>query len=146
MPIWITPTLLKNIGITLGAILLIFGIYMKGRHDVQINFDAYKAEVKAVADEQNKQAEKTDLKNQKLLKDTQNAYNTSIANLRTYYQLRYGKSISKLPEVSSATTGIDGYSPDNLPATPILASQCAETTLTLLSLQNFIRGVTNNAE
>ena len=96
------------------------------------------------------QEEKTrqiEAKNERLFKETQNAYNTKLAALRSYYSVRIaGKSGSGLSQVPDTTAGIDGYSPDNLPAPAILAGQCAETTLNLLVLQNWVRGVANNGE
>ena len=146
MPIWLTPALARNVGIVATTLMLLLGVYAKGRHDVQVKFNAYKTEVKAAAAEQEKESAKIDAKNQKLFKDAQNAYNTSLANLRSYYQLRYGKGSSSMPQVPGTAPGVNDYSPDNLPPTPILAGQCAETTLNLIALQNFVRGAMNNAE
>ena len=146
MPIWMTPTILRYAGTIIGVVLLVFGIYAKGRHDVQVKFDAYKAQVAAAAAEQAKESAKVDAKNAKLFKDTQDAYNTQLANLRAYYQLRVGKGGGSLPQVPVTTGGVNDYSPDNLPAASVLAGQCAETTLNLIALQNFVRGAMNNAE
>ena len=147
MPIWMTPTVLRYVGAAVGAVLLVLGIYAKGRHDVQVKFDAYKAQVAAAAAEQAKESAKVDAKNAKLFKDTQNAYNTQLANLRAYYLMRNnGKGLGTVSQVSSAPAGADGYSPDNLPPTPILAGQCAETTLNLIALQSFVLKAQNNAE
>ena len=144
---WLLNTAaVKNVGIAVGILMLLLGVYFKGRHDVQVKFDAYKAEVRAAAEEQAKEAAKIDAKNVKLFKDAQNAYNTSLANLRSYYSLRYGKSGGTLSQVPGTTAGVDGYTIDRLPDTAVLAGQCAETTLNLLALQNFVRGAMNNAE
>lgn len=145
MPIWLTPTVAKYVGIAVTILTLLLGAYVKGRHDVQVKFNAYKAEVKAAAAEQEKEAARVDAKNLKLFKDAQNAYNTSLSNLRAYYKLR-NNGISPMPQVPGTAAGVNDYSPDNLPAPAILAGQCAETTLNLLALQNFVRGAINNAE
>ena len=146
MPVWLTPNLMRYAGIAL-AVLAVFGFgYYKGYDNQKQKFDAYKTEVAAAAEAQAKESAKVDAKNTKLFKDAQNAYNTSLANLRAYYSMRNGKGGSAVPEISSPTVGINDYSPDNLPPTPILAGQCAETTLTLLMLQNFIRSAQLNAE
>lgn len=139
MPIWLTPTILRYVSIAVGAILLVLAIYAKGRHDVQVKFDAYKVEVAAAAKAQELKAKETEARQQKINEDTRNAYNTQLSNLRSYYSLRLGKSGGSLPQVSSASTGADVYSPDNLPAPAVLAGQCAETTLNLLVLQNWVR-------
>ena len=145
MPAWVTATVLKYFGIGVAVLVLVLSAYVKGRHDVQVKFNAFKAEVRAAAEAQAKETAKVDTKNQKLFKDAQNAYNTSLANLRAYYKLR-NNGISPMPQVPGTTTGADVYSPDNLPPTGILAGQCAETTLNLIALQNFVRGAMNNAE
>ena len=85
-------------------------------------------------------------KNQKLLLETKNAYNSQLANLRAYYGMRIGKSGGSMPTIPVAAGGIDAYSPDNLPPTTILAAQCAEATLTLIMLQNYERLKANNME
>ena len=146
MPIWVTPTILRYAAIAVAVMTLTIGAYMRGRHVVQVKFDTYKAEVKAAADEQARESAKVDSRNKKLFEDSQNAYNTSLANLRAYYSMRLGKSGSSLPQVPGTATGVNDYSPDNLPPAAVLAGQCAETTLNLLSLQNFVRGAINNAE
>jgi hypothetical protein len=126
--------------------MVLVGVYLKGRSDVQEKFDAYKTEVLIAAESQAKESAKVDARNSKLFKDAQNAYNLSLANLRSYYQLRLGKGSGSMPQISGSTTRTDDYSPDNLPPATILAGQCAETTLTLIMLQNFITRAANNAE
>jgi len=121
-------------------------VYFKGRHDVQVKFDAYKAEVKALAAAQEEKSKQIDAKNQKLLLETKNAYNAQLANLRAYYSMRINKGIGAVPSIPVASGGANDYSPDNLPPTTILAAQCAETTLTLILLQNFERQRQNNME
>ena len=149
MPAWVTPTVLKYVGIVGATLILVLGAFMKGRHDVQVKFDAYKAEVHAAAEAQAKESAKVDEKNQKLFKDAQNAYNTSLANLRAYYSLRNGKGGGSLPQISGTSAGADDQTANDIPALPpvaTLAAQCAETTLTLTSLQDWIKNVSNNME
>ena len=135
------------IGGALLVLAVIFSIYYKGRLDERKLFDAYKAEVKAAALAQAEKVRKIEEKNQRLFKETQDAYNTKLANLRAYYGLRLNnKSAGGLPKVPVTPGGADDYSPDNLPPTVILAGQCAETTLNLLVLQQWIRSAANNAE
>lgn len=134
------------IGGALLVLAVIFSIYYKGRLDERKLFDAYKAEVKAAALAQAEKVRKIEEKNQRLFKETQDAYNTKLANLRTYYGMRLNKGTGGLPKVPVTPGGADDYSPDNLPPTVILAGQCAETTLNLLVLQQWIRSAANNAE
>lgn len=136
----------RIIGAALIIIAILAAAYFKGRHDVQVNFDTYKAEVKALASAQEEKAKQIDAKNQKLLVETKNAYNSQLASLRAYYGMRITKSGGALSAASITPGGIDGYSPDNLPPTTVLAAQCAETTLTLIMLQNYERLKANNME
>ena len=127
----------------IGGILLVlaflFGVYYKGRLDERKIFDEYKAEVKALADAQTAETAKKDAKNAKLLKETKDAYKTQLDTLRTYYGMRLAKGSGTVPSVPSTAGGVNGYSPDNLPPTPILAAQCAEETLKLYMLQEYER-------
>lgn len=127
---------------------VIFGIYYKGRLDERKLFNAYKAEVKAVAMAQEEKVRQIEAKNERLFKETQNAYNTKLTALRSYYSMRLaGQSGSGLPKVPNSTTGADGSATYELPPLPpieALAAQCAETTLTLTTLQDWVKGVYNN--
>jgi len=142
----LSPAMVKWGGIAL-AVLAVFGFgYYKGYSNQKEKLDQYKAEVVAAAEAQAKESAKVDAKNAKLFKETKDAYNTSLANLRAYYSMRFNKGGGTMPPVSYTPSGVNGYSPDNLPATPILAGQCAETTLMLVTLQSFIKQAQNNAE
>jgi hypothetical protein len=144
-------TLLSPLVRWIGGILLVlsvvFGIYYKGRLDERKLFNAYKTEVKAAAMAQEEKTRRIEEKNAKLFKETRDAYNTKLTGLRTYYGLRInGQGGSGLSKAPNATGGVNDYSPDNLPPTPVLAGQCAETTLNLLALQDWVRSAANNAE
>ena len=120
------------------ALVVVFSFgYFKGHAAVQVKFDQFKAEVAAASELQTQKTNEINAKNRHLVQETKDAYNTQLANLRSYYQLRLNKGGSTLPTVPFPAAGIAGYSPDNLPPTSVLASQCAETTLTLISLQNW---------
>ena len=135
-----TSTLIRWAAGALLVIATILGIYYKGRLDEREIFNRYKAEVKAAAMAQEEKARQIEAKNERLFKETQNAYNTKLAALRSYYSMRVtGKSGSGLSQVPVTAGGTDDYSPDNLPPTAVLASQCAETTLKLVLLQNYER-------
>ena len=140
MPGFLFTPLARWIGAAILVLVILGGVYAKGRHDVQVKFNAYKAEVKAAADAQEEKTRQIEAKNKRLNEETANAYNTKLANLRSYYSLRLaGKGGSGLSQIPSTTGGTDEYSPDNLPPTPILAGLCAETTLKLVMLQNYER-------
>ena len=137
-----------------GGILLvlsvIFGIYYKGRLDERKLFNAYKNEVKAAALAQEEKTRQIEAKNERLFKETQNAYNTKLATLRSYYSMRIaGQSGGGLSKVPNATIGADGTANYELPPQPpveTLAAQCAESTLTRVSLQEWVKNVANNME
>ena len=135
----------------IGGILLvlsvIFGIYYKGRLDERKLFNTYKAEVKAAAMAQEEKTRQIEAKNERLFKETQNAYNTKLAALRSYYSVRIAsKGGSGLSQIPSTPDGANGYTADNLPPVATLAAQCAETTRTLYTLQNWVKNVAYNME
>ena len=141
-----SPLIRWAVGILL-VLSVIFGIYYKGRLDERKLFNAYKAEVKAAAMAQEEKARQIEAKNERLFKETQNAYNTKLAALRNYYSMRIaGQSGSGLSKVPLAAPGVNGYTSDNLPPVTTLAAQCAETTLMLYTLQNWVQNARNNAE
>ena len=143
----LSPTIRWIAGILL-ALAVVFGIYYKGRLDERKLFNAYKAEVKAAAMAQEEKTRQIEAKNQRLFKETQDAYNTKLTALRAYYSMRVtGKGSGGLPQIPNAAGGIDGTGAYELPPLPpveTLAAQCAETTLTLTTLQDWVKGVYNN--
>lgn len=130
----------------IAAVSIFAAGYWEGYSGEKEKFDAYKAEVKAIAAAQEEKAKQIEAKNQRLFKETQDAYNTKLASLRAYYGLRVTNGSSALSKVPGTTPGVNDYSPDNLPPTTVLASQCAETTLNLLVLQDWLRSINNNGE
>lgn len=116
----------------LGIVCIFSFGYYKGHHSVQVKFDAYKEEVKATAAAQQKQVEEVTAKQKQITKETQDAYKTKLANLRTYYGMQSNGSGSML-KVPNSTAGTNGY-----PSYTILVGQCAETTLQLSSLQDWV--------
>lgn len=146
MPTWLlNPSFLRYTGIALAGFFL-FGIgYFKGHQSVQERFDQYKAEVAAVAAAQEEKTKAIEARTQRLNEETKNAFNNQLANLRAYYGMR-NKGSGNVSNIPDPTFRVNDYSPDNLPPTPILASQCAETTLNLLVLQNWVRGVVQSSQ
>ena len=130
----------------LAAVALFCFGYYKGHSVVQVKFDAYRAEVQAAAELQAKETAKIEAKNKKLFEETKYAYDTKLTALRNYYSMRIAQGGSTMPSIPNPTTGTAGYTADNLPPVATLAAQCAETTLTLYTLQNWVRdtGVSGN--
>lgn len=142
----LTPAV-RWIGGILLVLSVVFGIYYKGRLDERKLFNAYKAEVKAAALAQEEKTRRIEEKNQRLFQETQNAYNTKLAALRSYYSVRIaGKGGSGLSQVPITTTGANVTTIDGLPPIPTVIAQCAETTLTLTTLQDWVKNVAVNME
>lgn len=140
----ISPLIRWAAGILL-VLATIFSIYYKGRLDEREIFNRYKAEVKSAAMAQEEKVKQIEAKNQRILEETKNAYNTKLATLRSYYGMRVaGQGGSGLSQIPVTPGGAAGYTADNLPPVATLAAQCAETTLTLYSLQNWVKDVYNN--
>ena len=142
-----TSTLIRWAAGVLLVVFVVLGIYYKGRLDEREIFNRYKAEVKAAAMAQEEKARQVEAKNQRLFKETQDAYNTKLAALRTYYGMRInngGSTVPGLPGTAAGANGATTYELPTLPPVETLAAQCAETTLTLTSLQDWVKGVYNN--
>ena len=150
MPGFLFTTAARWIGVVLLVLATVAGIYYKGRLDERKLFNAYKAEVKAAAMAQEQKTKQIEAKNQRLLEETKNAYNTKLTALRAYYSMRVtGQSGSGLSQIPIAPIGTNGAAFDGIPALPApatLAAQCAETTLTLVSLQEWVKNVAYNME
>lgn len=124
----------------LATVVAIFAAgYYKGYKNTQVKFDAYKAEVAAVAAQQEAKTKVINQNNTKVAKETSNAYKDNLAAVRDYYNRMHNdgsKFVSRLPDASSGT--------DAAPSYDVLAGQCAETTLQVITLQKFINETAAN--
>lgn len=143
---FLTTPAARWIGGAILVIALLLGVYAKGRMDEHKVFVAYKAEVQAAAQAQEEKTKQIEAKHRRINEETKNAYNTRLSDIRAYYGVRLNQSGRAVSEVSRAARGINGYSPDNLPDSIILAGQCAETTVTLLMLQDWVSRINEAAE
>lgn len=143
------PALLRWIGLALTAAVVLGAVYAKGRHDVQVKFNAYKAEVKAAADAQEEKTRQIEVKNAKATEEASANYRKQLAILRGYYAQRLPNAgAGSLPQISIGSAGTDGASANYvsaIPAVDILTSQCAETTLMLTGLQGWVQKIAENA-
>ena len=132
----ITP-LVKYIAAVV-VLFCLFGYgYYEGHSHMKQKFDTYKAEVTAVAAQQEANTKLIEEKAQKITKETANAYKNNLNTVRSYYDgLRHSKGSSNLSTVSDASTGTPAR-----PSYDVLAGQCAETTLQIVTLQNFIKSI-----
>lgn len=129
----LNPTIIYGaIGAVIASFLLGFGSGWKFEHG---RFMDFKEEIAVVAAK--KEAENISIQKQSDLvtKGIKNEYEARISALRNYYSsgMRNSNS-SSLPPFSSSAIGSDANS-----AYSVLAGQCAETTLTLTLLQDWIK-------
>lgn len=83
-----------------------------------------------------KEAEATLEKQKQITEDTTNGWKAALDNTHDYYAKRMRvANVQPMPGISGPAGGIDAIPADAL----ALASQCAETTLTLRDLQDWIK-------
>ena len=128
--------------------LIALGVFFAGvatgwRHEA-VKFDQFKAAVQAEADAQAAKTKEIEKRHDDETRKAADSYNRRIADLRAYYAARVpgGSGGGQVPRPADPAGGANGYTPDHLPDPAILASQCAETTLMLTSLQDWVSDVT----
>lgn len=129
--------LYKLLGI-IGLVIALFGFgYYQGYSAEKERFDAFKLELEASAKAQEKINAQIEQKNKLIATNIKSEYETKIIALRNYYanSLRHTDS-SKLSSFSDSTYRVDEKTTD-----PVFIGQCAETTLMLGSLQEWVRAV-----
>ena len=118
-----------------GALAFVLGVflfgYYKGHSAVQEQFDAYKLQEQVVI-------QSTAKVQAQVNKESANVYKAKGIALNNYYG---GMHYNGANQVSYATTGINGN-----PAYSILIGQCAQTTLQLVSLQQWIKDQSDATE
>ena len=98
--------------------------YVEYKKSVEIAAQAQEEKVKSIRSQQ-----------ELVTKGIQNEYDAKLALLRQYYSNGVrSSSTSKLPTISSTTSGLDAVTAYNL-----LAGQCAEATQQLVSLQEWTK-------
>jgi len=136
----VNPTVLKYVGIAVAILMVLGGVYMKGRHDIQVKFDAYKLEIASQAKAQeihNQQViEQRDLFN----KGVVDGYKAKLAAANSYINSLHYNGSSSMSSSSDASAGVDGVTANDIPSPSILASDCAATTVQLLQLQQWAKG------
>ena len=134
------PTVLKYVGIAVAILMVLGGVYMKGRHDIQVKFDAYKLEIASQAKAQeihNQQViEQRDLFN----KGVVDGYKAKLAAANSYINSLHYNGSGPMPTSGDSATGANGSSENDIPAPAILAADCAATTVQLVQLQQWAQG------
>lgn len=121
--------------ISYGRIAILAGIFMVGlflgwRYE-HGNLVAYKAEVKAAADQQIAKNESIQKQQALVNKGISDAYEAKLSSLKSYYGGLRNPSSGNLPSISNPSSGVNESASDQLLA-------CAYTTQQLVSLQDWI--------
>jgi hypothetical protein len=128
--------LYKVIGI-IGLVAVLFGTgYYRGYSAEKQRFDAFKAELVASAKAQEKINQQIEQKNKLIADNSKREYEAKIVALRHYYDRLRHPDTNKLPSAAITAHRVDEATTD-----PIFIGQCAETTLQLISLQDWIRAI-----
>jgi hypothetical protein len=129
--------LYKVIGI-IGLVAVLFGTgYYRGYSAEKQRFDAFKTELEASAKAQEKINQQIEQKNKLIADNSKREYEAKIVALRNYYAngMRHPDT-NKLPSAAIAAHRVDEKATD-----PVFIGQCAETTLQLISLQDWVRAI-----
>jgi hypothetical protein len=125
--------LYKIIGI-IGLVAVLFGTgYYRGYSAEKARFDAFKTEIEASAKAQEKINQQIEQKNKLIADNSKREYEAKIVALRNYYDRMRHPDTNKLPSAAIAAHRVDEKATD-----PIFIGQCAETTLQLVSLQDWV--------
>jgi hypothetical protein len=128
--------LYKIIGI-IGLVAVLFGTgYYRGYSAEKKRFDAFKTELEASAKAQEKINKQIEQKNKLIADNSKREYEAKIVALRHYYDRLRHPDTNKLPSAAIAAHRVDETATD-----PIFIGQCAETTLQLVSLQDWVTAV-----
>jgi len=128
--------LYKVIGI-IGLVAVLFGTgYYRGYSAEKQRFDAFKTELEASAKAQEKINQQIEQKNKLIADNSKREYEAKIVALRHYYDRLRHPDTNKLPSATITAHRVDEKATD-----PIFIGQCAETTLQLISLQDWVTAI-----
>lgn len=129
------------IGAALLALVIVIGIYAKGRLDGHKKLVAYQAEVAAAAKAQQEKLDAMVHNQQQITKKAEANHAKSLASLRsTYAALRLRSqsgsgAVSSVPDPAKQPAEAAAY---YVSVAPELAEQCAQTTQQLVDLQEWV--------
>lgn len=128
---------LQKIGLYAVLVALVFGFgYYKGYSNQRDKFVDFKNELEAKAKAQDMLNKATEQKNKLIAENVKNEYEARLAALRNYYVGLRHTDTNKMPRVSDSTSTTYAEA-----SNPVFVGQCAETTLQLISLQDWVRTV-----
>ena len=114
------------------------GLGLGWRHEA-IKFDEYQAKVEAQAKAQAEKTAEIEARHVQQTKEVSDAYKRRLADVRARYERLYPNTAHRAVSKTGDTTGgTDEYTPDHLPDPGLLASDCAATTVQLITLQDWV--------
>ena len=114
--------------------LVFFAGYYKGFRHERDRFNAFKTELEAKAKAQDMLNKAAEQKNKLIAENVKNEYEARLAALRNYYVGLRNADTNKMPRVPDSTSTTYAEA-----SHPVFVGQCAETTLQLVSLQDWIK-------
>lgn len=131
---------LQKIGLYAVLVALVFGAgYYKGFSHERDRFVAFKTELEAKAKAQDMLNKAAEQKNKLIAENVKNEYEARLAALRNYYVGLRNADTNKMPRVPDSTSTTYAEA-----SHPVFVGQCAETTLQLISLQEWIKAVSKD--
>ena len=128
---------LQKIGLYAVLVALVFGFgYYKGYSNQRDKFVDFKNELEAKAKAQDMLNKATEQKNKLIAENVKNEYEARLAALRNYYVGLRNADTNKLPRVPDTTSTTYAEA-----SHPVFVGQCAETTLQLVSLIDWVKAV-----
>lgn len=125
-------------GILFGLCVLFFNLW---RGEVS-DYASYRAEVRAAGEVQANATEQAIEDQKKITEDTTNGWNAALNHLHAYYagreRLRKSPGSGPVSPLSAAACRVNDPGEDTIPAAGNLAEACAETTVTLNYLQDWV--------
>ena len=114
--------------------IVLCGIFYAGFHLGNSRYLEYKASVEAIAKTQEAHIESIQAQHELINQGIKNEYEGKLAAVKSFYsRVQLNPSSGPMSSISPAPKGTDAET-----AYPILAGQCAETTLQLIDLQKWM--------
>ena len=130
----------KIIGV-IALVGVLFGSgYYKGYSSEKERFDAFKADLEAQVKAQEAINEATKKQQDIIAKSIRSDYENKLNTLKSYYgSVHKRTNPNDLSAIPKSTIGLDASSTDS-----VFAGQCAQTTLMLVQLQDWVLQISND--
>lgn len=146
---FLTSPLARWIGAAVIALVVLIGVYAKGRMDEHKVLVAYKAEVTALAKAQEDKVAAIEKRQVQITKKAEVQYAQSLASIRSAYaalRLRGTAGSGQVSTVPDPAKHPDAAAAYYVSVAPDLAERCAETTQQLTDLQDWVGDQQENAQ